>query len=496
MKNDTIKKSRSPVLVAITVLLCSIIIAIFASRLLYEHTVNLLTDNLRERLLTISITAAANIDSKDLEALNIETDWQKPEWAHVVSRLHKAKYSNEDIVFMYIFRKIKTDPTQMQFVADADSINPYANTNNDTLNYVDVNRDGKIEPDGPDKLQWPGQDYPEAVDIPEAFEAYNKPITSKDLYTDEYGTVLTGYAPIKDENGNTVAILATDIKAEDFSKLTTQTLQPFLVFIAFLTIIISILTLIIIYIWKKYDKSLEWINNQLTIANEQQANLLHFISHEVKGFLTKSRNIFSLFLQGDYGVLPDYLKSSTEEGLDSGTKGVAMVQEILSATNFKKGTVEYKSEVFDLKAILLPIIHDQKKIAESKGLSVEIKINEDENYEMVGDPEQIVHALKNLIDNSVKYTLNGGLQISLSKTNNKFLFSVKDTGVGINPEDKTTLFTEGVRGKNALKINVDSTGYGLFIVKKIVEAHKGKVWVNSDGVGKGSEFFIELPKTL
>jgi signal transduction histidine kinase len=55
------------------------------------------------------------------------------------------------------------------------------------------------------------------------------------------------------------------------------------------------------------------------------------------------------------------------------------------------------------------------------------------------------------------------------------------------------LFTKGGRGTDSLKINVNSTGYGLFFVKKVVEAHKGRAWVESDGPRKGSTFFVELP---
>lgn len=491
-----IKKISNPIWFAFLLLSVSIIVVIFASRLLYTHTVNLLTDNLRERILTISITEAANIDTHDLDALLVEDDWKKPEWANVVNKLHKAKYTNKNIVFMYIFRYTKDekdDPMKMEFVADADSIDPYANTSGDPSRYVDVNRDGKVEPDGPDKLQWPGQPNPDTDEIPEAHEAYNGPLTNKDFYTDEYGTVLSGYAPIKDENGNTVAVLATDIKADDFSTITRQTLQPFIIFIAFLTLIITILVIIIISTWKKYTKSLEKINDQLQIANEQQTTLIHFISHQVKGFLAKSRDVFSLFLEEEYGPLPEYLKIPTKEGLDSGTKGVATVQEILNAANFKKGTVEYKTEPFDLKKVLLPIAEEQKKIAEGKGLSFENHISDKENFEIKGDAEQIGHALKNLIDNSIKYTVSGGIDVILSKTSEKILFSVKDTGVGIDPADRAQLFTEGIRGKNSLKVNVESTGYGLFIVKKIVEAHHGRVWVESQGIGKGSVFYIELP---
>ncbi len=79
---------------------------------------------------------------------------------------------------------------------------------------------------------------------------------------------------------------------------------------------------------------------------------------------------------------------------------------------------------------------------------------------------------------------------------NKILFSVKDTGVGITDEDKKNLFTEGGRGQDSIKVNVDSTGYGLYTVKMVVEAHKGRVWGESEGTGKGSQFYIELPVAL
>lgn len=83
--------------------------------------------------------------------------------------------------------------------------------------------------------------------------------------------------------------------------------------------------------------------------------------------------------------------------------------------------------------------------------------------------------------------------MELEDGNGKIKLSVKDTGMGITEEDKQHLFTEGGRGKDSVKVNVDSTGYGLFTVKLIVEAHKGKVWMESEGENKGSAFFVELP---
>lgn len=480
---------------ALLFLLVSIVIIVFSSNLLFQRTVDLLTQNLRERLLTISITGAASIDSNDLLALQFEGDSAKPEWSKVVNQLHKIKYSNKDIVYMYIFRKKANNPSQMEFVADADSINPYANNSADKSLWVDVNRDGKVEPDGPDKLQWPGQEYPEAVDIPETIEAYSGPITGAELYTDDYGTVLSGYAPIKDSNGNVVAILATDIKADDFNKITNQTFFPFLIFIFALTLIISLLVVFIILAWKKYTRALKKLNNELEALVSQRESLMHLITHKVKGAFTRSKYIFAGLLDGTFGEISPMVKQIAEGGLKSDNSGISTVDLILNASNLQKGTVTFDNKVLDFKDSFMQVFNEKKNVAEMKNLKLE-QVVEDGEYPLKGDPMWLKEVINNLVDNSLAYTKVGGATMSLAHVaGNRLLFKVKDTGVGISEEDKKVLFTEGGRGKESTKTNTDSTGYGLFTVKLVVEGHGGRVWAESEGVGKGSTFCVELPLT-
>ena len=101
--------------------------------------------------------------------------------------------------------------------------------------------------------------------------------------------------------------------------------------------------------------------------------------------------------------------------------------------------------------------------------------------------------MKNLINNSIVYTELGGVNIHLEKRIKKILLTVRDTGIGITSDDMSKLFTKGGRGKDSLRYNVNSTGYGLAFVKGVVEAHKGRVWAESAGTDKGSTFYIELP---
>lgn len=145
----------------------------------------------------------------------------------------------------------------------------------------------------------------------------------------------------------------------------------------------------------------------------------------------------------------------------------------------------------DLKDIVQKIIGEKKIPAEAKGLKIETKI-QDGVYNVLGDSNWLKEVINNLVENSIRYTREGIIIVGLEKRNEKILFYVKDTGIGITEEDKKNLFKEGGRGKDSLRINVDSTGYGLYSVKLIIEAHKGRVWAESEGTGKGSTFFVEL----
>ncbi len=240
----------------------------------------------------------------------------------------------------------------------------------------------------------------------------------------------------------------------------------------------------------KQREEIQKLANELQRVNSQQVILIHFITHQIKGFIAKSRNIFSLMVDGDYGVLPDTAKAAAQTGFESDTKGAQTIQEILNAANIKSGKVTYAMESFDLKEMVEGIIHDLAPQAELKGLALTSSL---QGVSYTGDKGQLVNAFKNLIDNSIKYTQKGAVSVSLAQTEGTIRLEVIDSGIGITPEDMKNLFTEGGRGKNSQKVNVESTGFGLYIVKNIIEAHKGKVWAESEGEGKGSRFVVELP---
>jgi len=251
-----------------------------------------------------------------------------------------------------------------------------------------------------------------------------------------------------------------------------------------------------------YKHSLELVRLQkeLQETNERQEGLIHFIGHEVKGFLTKAEGAFAALLDGDFGVISGELRPFVSEALKETRNGVTSVSDILKAANQKKGTVEYTKAPFDLKALVIEAVERARPTAEGKGLKLSLYTDESQTYMLTGDKVQIAdHVLRNLIDNALAYTPTGSIDASLGRVRGDalgkemFVIKVKDTGVGISETDRPLLFAEGGHGKESQRVNVHSTGYGLFIAKNTVEAHGGSIRAESDGPGHGSTFVVELP---
>jgi len=241
----------------------------------------------------------------------------------------------------------------------------------------------------------------------------------------------------------------------------------------------------------KQREELAKLNLELKDLIQQRENLVHLVTHKVKGSFTRSKYIFAGILDGTFGDVNEEIKKRAEQGLESDNMGIETVDLVLSVANMQKGIVKYDMKEFNLKDLVSKTVSEKRIAAEAKGLKVEEVATEDAN--ILGDAFWLKEVVNNLIENSIKYTKEGKIIVELEKNGNKVLLSVKDTGVGITPEDKKGLFTEGGRGKDSVKMNVDSTGYGLYSVKLIVDAHGGRVWAESEGIGKGSTFFVELP---
>jgi signal transduction histidine kinase len=244
----------------------------------------------------------------------------------------------------------------------------------------------------------------------------------------------------------------------------------------------------------KQREYLEQINLELQRLVKQRESLVHLVTHKVKGSFTRSKYLFSEMLDGTFGPLTPMLATMTKRGLESDIEGIATVDLVLNSANLQNGTVKYDMKPTDFKDIVEKLVAEKSKVAESRGLTMNMHSTQEPelHYTVLGDTFWLKEVVINLLENSIRYTRAGNIDVTLTEKDKKIVLCVKDTGVGITDEDKKNLFTEGGRGKDSVKINVDSTGYGLFSVKLIVEAHHGRIWAESAGADKGSAFYVEF----
>jgi signal transduction histidine kinase len=235
-------------------------------------------------------------------------------------------------------------------------------------------------------------------------------------------------------------------------------------------------------------------NKSLEAANKWKESIIHAMNHQIKGYLATARNIFSELLGTDYGQIPEQSKPLVTHGFEEMGKGVGYVQGILKSMSAQSGMLSYSMKPVDLKSLFSNLVAEQKDAAEQAGLSFSSTIADDE-YTISGDAAMLEEAFKNLITNAILYNNpHGGITVTLSRTGQKILFAVKDTGVGISKDDQERLFKPGGMGKDSIKHNANASGYGLALVEPVVKEHQGKIWYETE-VGKGTTFFVELPVT-
>jgi len=292
----------------------------------------------------------------------------------------------------------------------------------------------------------------------------------------------------------TTELLVVALAIAVVSLVALQEIQNVRIVAAITFLLVCVMGYVLIKNVKKEIQQRQLIEKQekeLEIVNQQQESLLHFISHEIKGYLTESQAGFASIVEGDFGAVPEAVRTMSAKALSSVRRGVATVMDILDASNLKKGTVAYAKKKFDFRTAIREIVRELKPTADEKRLAIELRIGEGAFLFGATKTRSRRHVLRNLIDNAIRYTPSGSVKVGLSD-GAVIRFSVEDSGVGIATDDMPKLFTAGGHGKDSIKVNVHSTGYGLFIAKQVVEAHGGRIWAESKGEGKGSIFIVEF----
>ena len=150
-------------------------------------------------------------------------------------------------------------------------------------------------------------------------------------------------------------------------------------------------------------------------------------------------------------------------------------------------------ENFDIGLLVKDVIRELRGMAERKKLRLSFSSTKTESFIVLGDTEKLRQVITNVIDNAIKYTPKGSIEVALSKNDSDGItLSVVDTGIGILPENIESLFEKFSRAPNG-KIVSSGSGLGLYLAKLIISAHNGNLAVSSHGYERGSTFSITLP---
>lgn len=252
-------------------------------------------------------------------------------------------------------------------------------------------------------------------------------------------------------------------------------------------------------------EKIELLARDLETANNQKSEFLSFASHEIRNPITAMKGYASLILEGDLGPVSEEVRDATEKILVTGNEVVSLISQYLNKSKVELGQIQYSFSSFNIADVVEQIVKSfGPNIDQKKGLTISFKkIPENADFTVIADVGKIKEVIINLIDNSIKYTPKGSVNVSISRSKTlrdpqnggageKILIKIADTGVGIKKDVIPHLFQKFSRA-DAAKVNILGTGLGLFLAHEFVTAHKGRVWVESEGDGKGSQFYIELP---
>jgi len=261
-------------------------------------------------------------------------------------------------------------------------------------------------------------------------------------------------------------------------------------------VISSTLGLILVRSVKKeiaQKEHIEKIAKELKRLNDDKSEFVSFASHQIRTPLTSIKGYSAEILEGDYGELTPELKDAVQKILVRGTDAVTLISQYLDKSKMELGQLKYDFVDFDIVELAKSVTKGFEPNAEQSKLTLKFSTDETAPCLVNADKGKVKEVIGNLIDNAIKYTPSGSIEVSVFKKDDKVLVKFSDTGVGMSKEVIADLYKKFGRAKDAAKTNILGTGLGLFLAKTFMEAMKGRSWAESEGDGKGSQFYVELP---
>ena len=229
--------------------------------------------------------------------------------------------------------------------------------------------------------------------------------------------------------------------------------------------------------YEKLKRSYE----ELQEADHIKTDFVSVVTHELRTPLTIIRNNLEMFLDGTFGELNEVQHESLEILFKNVERLIKLVRDCQEMSQIYAGRVKLDYERIPIREMFEKIVSDMMFLSEEKGQELSLYISDD--IQMVEcDVDKITQVLTNLLQNAIKFTPNGGnirVRVKSGDDNNIIIVEVSDNGIGIPEKEQKNIFKQFYEVNSPTKHETKGTGLGLSIAKGIVEAHGGKIWVES-----------------
>ncbi len=268
---------------------------------------------------------------------------------------------------------------------------------------------------------------------------------------------------------------------------------------------------------KKATAELRVMNEKLKELDAAKSEFISIASHQLRTPLTVIKGYISMILEGNFGKLGIKEKDPLEKVYESNERLIQLVENLLNISRIESGRLQFTFDNIQLENMAKSVVNELASHAKRKNLKVVYEPPKKPLPLILIDEEKIRQVVMNLIDNAIKYTKdNGKVTVTLREVagkmqpsavkarlaeagveattiNNFIEFCVEDTGMGIPPNEMKNLFKKFSRAAGTSVVHTEGTGLGLYVARKMIEAHAGRIWAESEGEGQGSRFCFRLP---
>jgi len=247
-------------------------------------------------------------------------------------------------------------------------------------------------------------------------------------------------------------------------------------------------------------KDLAKANEHLREMEQQKSEFVSIASHQLRTPLTAIKGYASMILEGSFGALNEQARDAVEKLFKSSQRLVGLVEDFLTVSRIERGKMQFDFISVDLKELIGGVVRDLELDAKDKGPALTFQIENGSLYVVRGDALKLKQVFTNIVDNAIKFTNHGFIRVLLSRNDEtkKMRIAVSDTGAGMDFNTILHLFKrfdEEMTSDRGRNVGMSPGGLGLYVSHQIIKAHGGTIWAQSEGLGKGSTFFVELPES-